>query len=657
MNRNRIFPLLLTISLVLSFFAGANQLPASAQPQAATATFLPELLGQAGGASLALTYEATGITGYGYLYLGIGPRLYIYWVDQNIVYGTPTLTLLGVSEPLPGIIQGIAMYYNLAYVTMGEEGFAIIDTGVNKTAPVILNTYDTPGFARGLWITSTKIVYIADGESGILILNVFDPNNITLLGSYNTDGNARSVIRAGDDLLGDLLYVADGEKGLLVLKVESTNTLSRLSAYDTANAEDVFFSNKQPNYLYLADGSAGLKVFFIKDPADLSIYRSMGPLVYAQSVMYYGGEIYIADGLGGLRVISCSDTGCIENGFFDTPGSASELAWAEKIVFIADTSGMRAIDANTPSAPFEVTTASRESLAVPGKLAAVGSTVYIADPWQGLRILDATNPAAPTLTGTYDSPGTAYDVAVTGSLAYLADGTGGLRLLDISEPTNPTEVNSFAPVPFADFRAVVVDGEVAFVANGVLGISAIIFDDDPFQTQQYILADPEDASDIALAGEYAYVADGTHGLVIIDRVPLGDMYQVGHVDTPGRALAVAVRGSYAYVADETAGLRIIDISDPASPVETGYLDTPGSAIDVYVDGILAYVADADGGLHVINITNPAAPTSLSVFATPGSASGVAASDSGLYVADLSGGLLIFTPPPELHAISLPLIVR
>lgn len=659
MNKNRIFPLLLTLCLVLSFFAGSSPLATHAQPQAA-GPLIPQLLGQAGGASVALTYEPYS-EGYGYLYQGVGPRLYIYWVDQVKVLGTPTLTLLGVSEPLPDIIQGVSMVWDTAYVTLGNSGLAVINT-VKKDAPVITGVYDTPGFARGLWFSSDTInsyVYVADGETGVLVLKVTNPTAIVEVGRFDTDGNARDLHRATDDAYGPIMFVADGAHGLLILKFDYPATLTRLKAVDTSYAEDIFIHPNQTNYLHLADGSAGWKSIKISDLDKIAIEDVFNTPGYAYSVMYYNGEVYVADNTYGLRVIGTDPvTGNpIEIASLDTPGRAMGMGWAEGIVLMADYSALRAIDASSPSAPFEVTTASRESVAVPGRLTAVGSTVYIADPWQGLRILDASIPAAPTLTGTYDSPGTAYDVAVSGDLAYLADGTGGLRLLDISDLTNPVEINSFGQEGFTDFRAVAVDSEVAFVANGALGISAIIFDEDPFQTQQYIFPDLVDATDIALAGEYAYIADGTHGLVIIDRVPLGDMYQVGHVDTPGTASAVAVQGSYAYVADGASGLQIFNIADPTIPVLAGSIDTPGSAVDVAVKGFLAYVADSSGGFHVVNIANPAAPSLLFSYDTIGSATGVGLSDGGIFVADAEGGLLVFTPPPDFHAVMLPLVIR
>ena len=55
------------------------------------------------------------------------------------------------------------------------------------------------------------------------------------------------------------------------------------------------------------------------------------------------------------------------------------------------------------------------------------------------------DPATATETGRYDSPGTAHDVAVSGDVAYVADGFDGLRIVDVSDTSNPVEVGSVVP--------------------------------------------------------------------------------------------------------------------------------------------------------------------------------------------------------------------
>ncbi len=110
-----------------------------------------------------------------------------------------------------------------------------------------------------------------------------------------------------------------------------------------------------------------------------------------------------------------------------------------------------------------------------------GSYAYVADDGKGLRIIDISDPANPSETGYYDTPGYAYDVAVAGNYAYIADYYQGLRVIDVSDPAHPVQVGLY----------------------DTLG----------------------EAYGVAVAGGYAYVADGSGGLVIL-RFHSGPTYRV-----------------------------------------------------------------------------------------------------------------------------------
>ncbi|MCU0485865.1 MAG: hypothetical protein MUC85_07095, partial [Anaerolineales bacterium] len=393
----------LTILLALALLQGAwgQTPPISAQagsPLSINSTIPIHQLSQVGGASIAVTFETT-VEGYGYLYLGIGTRLYIFYVD--LTGPVPIRTFKGISDPLPGTIRNISMVGNMAYLTLGEYGLAVIDTGQAKTAPIIMGTYDTPGFANGLWMSAGK-AYVADGENGVLILDVTTPSAITQVGSYNTAGNARGLTRimVDDPELGSQLYVyvADGNNGLVSLKLDAVNnTLTPFEQIPVAGfVEDVFKSVKIDNFLFLASGTAGLRVIKIQDPKNLVSGGYCDTPGYASHVMYYGGYVYVADGVSGVQVVNWDANAVPPSPIiasYNTTGLASRMAWAEGYVMLADYSALRVISALTPSAPVEVSSAAFESPTVAEKAAAVDSTVYLVDPYQGLRIFDVSNPA------------------------------------------------------------------------------------------------------------------------------------------------------------------------------------------------------------------------------------------------------------------------
>jgi len=109
-----------------------------------------------------------------------------------------------------------------------------------------IGDYDTDGYARGVTI-SGNYAYVADGDDGLVILNIEDPANPTLVGSYDTDGYVYSVT-----ISGNYAYVADSGNGLVIINIEDPANPTLTGSSDTDGfAYDVTISG---NYAYVADG-------------------------------------------------------------------------------------------------------------------------------------------------------------------------------------------------------------------------------------------------------------------------------------------------------------------------------------------------------------------------------------------------------------------
>jgi hypothetical protein len=376
------------------------------------------------------------------------------------------------------------------------------------------------------------------------------PFELTLAGSWDTPGSARDVA-----ISGDYAYVADGSSGLQVIDITNPASPTLAGSYDTPGyARGVAVSG---DYAYVADDLSGLQVIDITNPAIPTLAGSCDTPGYALGVAISGDYAYVADFTSGLQVIDISDptTPTLE-GSCDTPGDAFGVGISGDYVYVADfTSGLQAIDISDPTTP-----ALEGSCDTPGNALGVtisGDYAYVADETLGLKVIDISDPTTPTLASSYDTPGNALGVTISGDYAYVADYGVGLQVIDISNPASPTLEGSCDT--------------------------------------------PGDARGVAISGDYAYVADGGSGLQVIDRSNPASPTPAGTCDTPGWARGVAVSGDYAYVADGGSGLQVIDISDPATPTIEGSCDTPDCAHGVAVSGDYAYVADYSSGLAVIEV--------------------------------------------------------
>ena len=196
-----------------------------------------------------------------------------------------------------------------------------------------------------------------------------------------------------------------------------------------------------------------------------------------QQVDPQGRYIYVADGSGGLRVIDVQDPRTpVEAGFFDTPGEAWGVTVAGKYAYVADRmDGLRVVDISDPSNPNE-----RGYVDTPGEARAVavdGNYAYVADSFGGLRIIDVSDPSHPQEVSSYDTPGFAYDVASHDGKVFVADAASGVRVINVADPQAPGEIASFDTPGYA--TQVQVAGKYIYVADEQGGLVVLEYAPQP----------------------------------------------------------------------------------------------------------------------------------------------------------------------------------
>jgi hypothetical protein len=88
---------------------------------------------------------------------------------------------------------------------------------------------------------------------------------------------------------------------------------------------------------------------------------------------------------------------------------------------------LRVIDVSDPTSPVDLS--SRDLVGYPAQdIEAVGDIAYVAG--YGLRVIDVSNPAGPVELGAISTAGPANDVEVVDGLIYMADQWNGLRIID-----------------------------------------------------------------------------------------------------------------------------------------------------------------------------------------------------------------------------------
>ncbi|NJL33485.1 MAG: hypothetical protein HC893_06070, partial [Chloroflexaceae bacterium] len=62
--------------------------------------------------------------------------------------------------------------------------------------------------------------------------------------------------------------------------------------------------------------------------------------------------------------------------------------------------------------------------------------VYVATGIGGVQAIDVSQPRAPAIRGSYNTPGVAHAVAISGERLYVADDDGGVQVLQLA-PLEP----------------------------------------------------------------------------------------------------------------------------------------------------------------------------------------------------------------------------
>lgn len=263
---------------------------------------------------------------------------------------------------------------------------------------------------------------------------------------------------------------------------------------------------------------------------------------------------------------------------------------------------------------------------------------YVTSSW-GVSIIDFTDFENPRLVGSIRTPGQAEGILVKDGYAFVCDGLDGLKVINVSNPEAPTLVSAFSYR--GNLKQIVALGDKAYIANFdstdgllVLNISSI------YNITLIGKFDPpgyEHVRDLFVDENYVYLADFTGGMRIVDRRNLS---LVSTYKSRGVAYSVAVKDGIAVLADSDAGMDVINITQAEKPVKLSNVNTKGYAIKVKLLDNIAFVTTGNQGLYVFNITTPAKPKLLSNYDTPGNAFGFYIDGDRLYLADFDNGLLV-----------------
>jgi hypothetical protein len=337
-----------------------------------------------------------------------------------------------------GLISGTHQFVLVVKDDKGDIDSDSVRIEVKSEATAI-GAFDTPGSAWSVVISEDgRTAFVADGFSGLQIIDVSDPEAPSLAGSFDTQGFAYDVTLSSDNTIA---YVLDNSIGLQIIDVSNPAAPELLGSIATSgNYPYNIVMSPDGNTAYVADPSSGLDIIDVTDPsAPSSIISSYDAIGSAYDVVVSSDNTiaYVLHRRGGLKIIDITDPATpYLIGTFDTSGYGNRMT-----------------------------------------LSSDGTTAYVADDYKGLQIIDITDPTSPSLIGNYVTP-YAHTKTVTlsadGTIIYVGDRyfDSGLKAIDISVPTAPVLIGIYYDSYPYDI-ALSADGTIAYVANSQEGLQII----------------------------------------------------------------------------------------------------------------------------------------------------------------------------------------
>lgn len=182
----------------------------------------------------------------------------IFIQDTSYIYvgALDRLLISRVSEPVypseyspPSNVRGVFVNDSFAYIACEQLGIYFMS--VMTTPRKIISICNTPSNARGLYVTNNTC-YVADGRNGLVLIDVTDPRQPSIISQLSLSGYANRVV-----VKDTLTFVACGDEGLAVINTKNKGEPILIEKVKTSYATSVFVDNDN---IYVADRDQGLVI-------------------------------------------------------------------------------------------------------------------------------------------------------------------------------------------------------------------------------------------------------------------------------------------------------------------------------------------------------------------------------------------------------------
>ncbi|MGC8763523.1 MAG: LVIVD repeat-containing protein [Acidobacteriota bacterium] len=345
-----------------------------------------------------------------------------------------------------------------------DEGLVFLDYS-SWSSPKRLGSLPMDSHAFGAAFSSAdpSLLLVADGGTGLRIVNAADPAHPVDAGRAGTFGPSLDVSAAD----GGAFFAAGGESGFWRLASPSAPPQRWLEGSLPTGA-----LTARGSLVYLAVDSK-IQVWDMAIPISPTLLGEAPlplPAVYLETT---GDRLLASCQQAGVQIFDLSAGGLpLALGAFVFDGSAGQTALSGNLLAVAGGSGGAVLaDVSTPASPVQLSVWRPKVGAVSGVAFQSPSVLWVTAGSTGIRSLDVADPRNPATKSdpvSFDSnTGFLY---VVGDHLYQPNRDGGLNIVDVSDPANPKDKITLPP--YTAF-AIHADSPVLGVADGYDGLTLL----------------------------------------------------------------------------------------------------------------------------------------------------------------------------------------
>lgn len=302
----------------------------------------------------------------------------------------------------------------------------IPDPGTGMWFVSQLNTGGNAVYVKGKIVNGTQYAFVANGSSGLSVVNISNSATPLIASSYQTNGFAREVFI--DTVNGvNYAFVSDTIKGLYILNSANPNslTLDTLISYSGVNSV-----SRKNNYLFAALTGGNVKVLNLSQlPNSVSEVFTYTSANIVNHIEISGNTAFFVENITGLELVNVTNPEIpVQYSTFHSPGNCYDVKIAEHIAYVADgNTGISVISVSNPSQPYFINTKNTET-----NIRFIDYSpnfLFTGEGSSGVEVLNVFNTVAPEYVGYFEPGGICNSVHYFKAKVLVAQGTAGLLIL------------------------------------------------------------------------------------------------------------------------------------------------------------------------------------------------------------------------------------